>query len=326
MLLFSFLCLCKHPLFQTYASKVERYLKTPSIKKQFEALYNDKCDEDKIEKNKRRLKRQTRQLYSAPKLISLPTTSSAKIEITNIKDIIFDHANELHHLHQRGDDSSTEQLEAMSKGLPCILDLDNLKDTNEKAFDFYEDILNLVESKEFMLNTANALKISEGDYVYQVWLPLLSKLFNINKNIEFDLVCGEGCLRGATNKKISSDKSKLAREGNEAKVALQKIYNSTDNDSIKSKAWLCQYVGLKCIFSTIHATKHQYHAIIPEFSLSFPTSFLSSDGINSIKCLFSLRDSVETAALDIKKSSIKTKKGLLQQITPVDAYLSLLKD
>ncbi|KAG2201163.1 hypothetical protein INT46_007630 [Mucor plumbeus] len=283
-------CLCRHPQIQIYASKVERYLKTPSIKKQFEALYNGKCDEEKIEKNKRRLNRQTRLISqseviledrnsllelegqlsstescstpeltslpttsSAPELTSLLTTSSAKTEMRNIKEIIFNHAKELHHLYQRGDDLSTEQLEAMSKGLSCILDLgepekegtlrslfsddlwtkliakyinrfktatsvidipllnkwsyiinlynhqnsvckakkflnqlksqDDLKDTHQKIFDFYEEILILVESKEFMLNTINALKVSERDYVYQIWLPLLSKLFNINKNI-----------------------------------------------------------------------------------------------------------------------------------------------
>jgi hypothetical protein len=60
---------------------------------------------------------------------------------------------------------------------------DDLKDAHQKIFDFYEEILILVESKEFMLNTTNALKVSERDYVYQIWLPLLSKLFNINKNI-----------------------------------------------------------------------------------------------------------------------------------------------
>lgn len=442
-------CLCRHPQIQTYASNVERYLKTPSIKKQFEALYNDKCDEEKIKKNKRKLNRQTRLIsqtevmledrnnllelegqlsntesYSASKLTSLPTTSSsAKIEMRNVKEIIFNHAKELHRLYQRGDDLSTEQLEAMSKGLSCILDLsepekegtlrclfsddlwtkliakytnrfktapsvidvslidkwsyiinlynhqnsvrkaklflnqlkcqDNLKDTSEKVFDFYEEILILVESKEFMLNTTNALKISERDYVYQIWLPLFSKLFNINKNIvriktgetvpentteskadlyhdhtnvvgfktdlrilvdfdeeEFDLVCGEGCLRDATDKKVGSDMSKLAREGKEVEVAIQQIYNSTDKDSIKSKAWLCQFIGPRCIFSTLHATKYQYHVIIPEFSLSFATSFLGSDGINSIKCLFNFRDSVETAALAIKKILRENKEKI----------------
>jgi hypothetical protein len=143
---------------------------------------------------------------------------------------------------------------------------------------------------------------------------------------EFDLVCGEGCLHDATDKKVGSDMSKLAREGKEAEVAIQQIYNSRDKDSIKSRAWLCQFVDSQCIFSTLHATKHQYHVIIPEFSLSFPISFLGSDGINSIKCLFSFRDSVETAALAIKKISVKTKKRLLQQKLPVGAYLSLLKD
>ncbi|KAG2204323.1 hypothetical protein INT47_009365 [Mucor saturninus] len=351
---------------------------------------------------------------SAPELTSLPTISSAKIEIRNIKEIIFNHATKLHRLYQRGDDLSNEQLEAMSKGLSCTLDLgepetegtlrclfpedvwttliakytlryktvpsvidisliekwnyimnlynhqngvrgakkylnqlksqDNLKDVNEKVFDLYEEILFLVESKDFMLNTRNSSKISERDYIYQIWLPLLSKLCNINKNIvriktgetvsenttvskanlyhnhtnivgfktdlrilvdfddeEFDLVCGEGCLRDASDKKISSDTSKLAREAKEAEVAIQHIYNSTDKDFIKSRAWLCQFIGPQCIFSTIHATKHQYHVVIPEFSLSFPTSFLGSDGINSIKCLFTFRDSVEKAALAIKK-------------------------
>ncbi|KAL7320744.1 hypothetical protein PS15m_000604 [Mucor circinelloides] len=31
-----------------------------------------------------------------------------------------------------------------------------------------------------MLNITNASKISGPDYVYQIWLPLFSKLFNIN--------------------------------------------------------------------------------------------------------------------------------------------------
>ncbi|KAG2204324.1 hypothetical protein INT47_009366 [Mucor saturninus] len=31
-------CLCRYPQIQSYASEVERYLKTPSIKRQFEAL------------------------------------------------------------------------------------------------------------------------------------------------------------------------------------------------------------------------------------------------------------------------------------------------
>lgn len=61
--------------------------------------------------------------YSAPKLTSLLTTSSAKIEMRDIKEIIFNHAKELHYLYQRSDDLSTEQLEAISKGLSCILDL-----------------------------------------------------------------------------------------------------------------------------------------------------------------------------------------------------------
>ncbi|RCI00033.1 hypothetical protein CU098_011454, partial [Rhizopus stolonifer] len=261
--------LCRYPHVQTYASKVERYLKTPSVKEQFESLYNDRYEEEKIKKNKQRLNRQTclisqsevmlenqssllelerqlRNTVSGSILESTPlltTTCSANTEIRNIKEIIFSHAKGLHQLYQHGDDLSTEQLEAMSKGLSCILDLgepekegtlrylfsddlwtkltakytnlfkavppvidvsltdkwsyiinlychqngirktkkflnqlksqDNLKETDEKVFDFYEEILILVESKEFLLNARNALKVSERDYVYQIWLPLL---------------------------------------------------------------------------------------------------------------------------------------------------------
>jgi hypothetical protein len=441
-------CLCRHPDVQTYASKVERYLKTPCVKEEFEALYNYRCEEEKVKKYKRRLNRQTRfisqseviledrsrllelerqlsdtETASISETTSLPTTSSAEIEVRNIKETIFNHGKVLHRLYQRGDDLSTEELEAMSKGLSCILDLgepekegalrclfsddiwtkltakytklfktapsvidtsltdkwnyiislyalqngirkakkflnqlksqDNLKDTDEKVFDFYEEILILVESKEFMLNTKNASKISERDYDYQIWLPLLSKLFDINKNIvriktgetvpentteskanlyhdhaniigfktdmrilvdveeeEFDLVCGEGCLQHATDEKVGSDMSKLLREGKEAEVAIQEVYDSTSQDSVKSRAWLCQFVGLQCKFSTLHATKHQYHVNVPEFSLSFPSSFLGSDGINSIKCLFDFRDSVERSALALKRIIRENKERI----------------
>lgn len=119
---------------------------------------------------------------------------------------------------------------------------------------------------------------------------------------KFDLVYSEGCLCDVINKKACSDMSNLAREGKKAEVAIQQIYNSMDKDSIKSRAWLCQFVGPQCIFSTLYATNYQYHFIIPEFSLSFPTGFLGSDGINSIKCLFSFRESVERDALAIKNS------------------------
>lgn len=130
---------------------MERYLKTPSIKKQFEEFYIDKCDEEKMEKNKRRFNRQTRLISqiavlledrnslleleaqlnytessSAPELALLPTKSSTKSEMRNIQEILFNHAKDLHQLYQRGDDLSlAEQLEAMSKGLSCILSFES---------------------------------------------------------------------------------------------------------------------------------------------------------------------------------------------------------
>ncbi|GAA5815539.1 hypothetical protein MFLAVUS_009051 [Mucor flavus] len=125
--------------------------------------------------------------YSAPKLTSLPTTSSsAKIEMRNVKEIIFNHAKELHRLYQRGDDLSTEQLEAMSKGETVP------ENKTESKTNLYHDRTNVVGFK-------TDLRI----------------LVDFDEE-EFDLVCGEGCLRDATDKKVGSDMSKLAREGKES--------------------------------------------------------------------------------------------------------------
>lgn len=123
---------------------MECYLKTLSVKKHFEELYNDKCDQMKVEKNKRRLNQQillisqsdvtqenqNRLLELEEQLsnlespsVSISTTLSSKNEMEDIKEIIFNHGKWLHHLYQWGNGLSTSQLEAMSKGLSCILDL-----------------------------------------------------------------------------------------------------------------------------------------------------------------------------------------------------------
>jgi fido (protein-threonine AMPylation protein) len=90
---------------------VERYLKTPCIKEKFEALYNDRCEEQKVKKNKRRLNRQTRLISQSEVMLEdrsrllelerqLSNTEMAEIEIRNIKEILFNHAKELHRLYQ----------------------------------------------------------------------------------------------------------------------------------------------------------------------------------------------------------------------------------
>ncbi|KAG1179359.1 hypothetical protein G6F70_001127 [Rhizopus microsporus] len=200
---------------------------TLSVKKHFEELYNDKCDQMKVEKNKRRLNQQillisqsdvtqenqNRLLELEEQLsnlespsVSISTTLSSKNEMEDIKEIIFNHD-----LWAK----LTAKYISRFKALPTVVDVslvdkwayiinmynqlngvckakkhlnhlknqDNLEDTIEKVFDFFEEILILVESKEFMLNTTNFSKVSEEDYVYQIWLPLFSKLFNINKSI-----------------------------------------------------------------------------------------------------------------------------------------------
>lgn len=54
--------------------------------------------------------------------------------------------------------------------------------------------------------------------------------FKTDLRILIDLVCGKWSLSHATDKKVSSDMSKLAREGKEAKTAIRQIYDSSDQD------------------------------------------------------------------------------------------------
>ncbi|KAI8366235.1 hypothetical protein BD560DRAFT_425011 [Blakeslea trispora] len=57
------------------------------------------------------------------------------------------------------------------------LESDNVK--QERTLIFLNEVLFQIESKQFMLSQNN----SERDYVYQLWFPVLTKLFFINNVI-----------------------------------------------------------------------------------------------------------------------------------------------
>lgn len=52
-----------------------------------------------------------------------------------------------------------------------------------RILDLFREIIYQVNSKRFMLNHDNRSKISERDFVYQLWLPVFSKTFSINKEV-----------------------------------------------------------------------------------------------------------------------------------------------
>ncbi|KAI9469680.1 MAG: hypothetical protein EXX96DRAFT_464587, partial [Benjaminiella poitrasii] len=70
----------------------------------------------------------------------------------------------------------------------------------QHILDFFSNILYLVDANQFIFEPSNHTKVSERDFAYQIWLPLLKKLFHINN----DLVrtkAGETVLSGSTYSK-----------------------------------------------------------------------------------------------------------------------------
>lgn len=248
------------------------------------------------------------------------------------------HAKQLY--MENGDDGMNE-----ARKYICRLQLKDIRETDARMLDFFQSLISLHQANSFMLDKRNESKVSERDYLYQLWLPIFRSLFNINNNTvriktgetvlqgsseakaalyadqthvigfkidlrilldigqeEFDLVCGEGCLESAEDDKVTSDRSKLLREGKETEKGISEILDSSEED-IKSQAWCIQFIGKTCHFFTIYPTKHGYHVNIPQFSLSFPYSFFKSDNLQAFNHLFNFRDDVEKLALAIKRNT-----------------------
>ena len=77
----------------------------------------------------------------------------------------------------------------------CKLKLASTSIKQERTFDFLNEVLFQIESKQF-INENNSNKISERDYAYQLWIPILTKLFFINDMVRIKI--GETVLAGTT--------------------------------------------------------------------------------------------------------------------------------
>ncbi|KAG1465757.1 hypothetical protein G6F56_004824 [Rhizopus delemar] len=223
----------------------------------------------------------------------------------------------------------------------CKLKLASTTVKQERTLDFLNEVLFQIESKQFMFNENNSNKISERDYAYQLWLPVLNKLFFINnmvrikigetvlagttfaksllyedsnnvvgfkvdvrilvdyKDEEFDLMCGEACHHDASDIKSRTDASKLIREGKEMQRNLAHIFYDENN---VGNVWMIQIKGTKCSFSTIHPTPYHYHVNVPQFEISFPTSYSLLDEINYnfIGPLLAFKASIEKLAVEVE--------------------------
>lgn len=78
-----------------------------------------------------------------------------------------------------------------------------LADSTYQIYKFYECIFDTIQNSQLILNPPTAeMKFTEGDYTYQIWLPLIKKLFNINgDNSNVRLKVAESVLDNSTDDK-----------------------------------------------------------------------------------------------------------------------------
>ncbi|KAI8884185.1 hypothetical protein K501DRAFT_182899 [Backusella circina FSU 941] len=74
------------------------------------------------------------------------------------------------------------------------------------------------------------------------------------------------------------------------------------DENIVGNVWMIQIKGTKCSFSTIHPTPYHYHVNVPQFEISFPTSYSLLDEIhyNLIGPLLAFKASIEKLAVEVE--------------------------
>jgi hypothetical protein len=84
----------------------------------------------------------------------------------------------------------------------CRLQLQNIRESDSRMLDFFQSLISLHQGNKFMLDTNNESKVSERDYLYQLWLPIFRNLFNIN-NSTVRIKTGETVLEGSSEAKAA---------------------------------------------------------------------------------------------------------------------------
>ncbi|KAG1551416.1 hypothetical protein G6F51_001854 [Rhizopus arrhizus] len=316
------------------------------------------------------------------------TSASSKLDknTKSLKETLYACREEIHERYKQGKSLIGDELKTMKYGLSCILDLSETRENvtrclfepkvwsrivnNNKKFimkipklekslqEKWEaittliiNILCLVDANQFILEPSNYTKVSERDFAYQIWLPLLKKLFHINNDL-VRIKVRETVLSGSTYSKadlypnydiivgfrvdirvifdfkqdefdIACGESCISLPGQnklehdkskllrEGKL-MQTILQNVIMDPKESISWMLQLSGLTCSFSTSHNTKYSEYHVNGFFSV--------------IEKLFMFRNSVEKTAHKLN-NSIRTRldkhqERSLQNLNAKDVGLS----
>jgi hypothetical protein len=231
-----------------------------------------------------------------------------------------------------------------ARHLICTLKLASATVQQDRTLDLLNEVIFQIESKQFMFDETNSKKLSERDFAYQLWLPLLSKLFFINNIVRIKV--GETVLAGTSFSKSllyhdaenvvgfkvdirilvdykkdefdlmcgeacsqNAGDDKVQNDGSklirEGKEMQRSLQHVFYDESNVGYVWMVQVKGPKCSFSTLHPTQYCYHVSIPQFEISFPTAYSLLDE-NANKFIARLL----TFRSSVEKSAVEVEKKL----------------
>jgi hypothetical protein len=190
----------------------------------------------------------------------------------------------------------------------------SVKDINivdYKTYKLLDYVLEMIDDSQHILNPSNISSLTEGDYTYQVWLPLFKRLFAIGES-GIRLKAGESVSEDTTNEKwqiysdnfsgiigfkvdirflhdyddqeydlcniefclLNEDDEKV--QGDKGKLAREGKFNTSSiyqvvEDKSSTSSWVIQASGHCATFSTIVYASKNLLVLVPQFNIKYPT-------------------------------------------------------
>lgn len=164
---------------------------------------------------------------------------------------------------------------------------------------YINDLVRIKIGETVLARTTFARSLFCEDANNAIGFKVDARILRDYKDQEFDLSCGEASRHDASDTKSRTDASELVREGEEMQRNLAHLFYDQD---IVGNVWMIQIKGTKCNFSSIHSTPYHYHVNVPQFEVSFPTSYSLLEAVNHkfIESLVGFKASIEKLAIEVE--------------------------
>ncbi|CAO3655131.1 unnamed protein product [Mucor hiemalis] len=209
------------------------------------------------------------------------------------------------HLHmENGDDGMNE-----ARKYICRLQLKNIREKDARMLNFFQSLISLHKANSFMLDKRYESKVSERDYLYQLWLPIFRSLFNINNNT-VGIKTNETVLQGSSEAKAAlyADQTHVIGFKIDLRILLDMGQEEFDlvcgegclESAEDDKKLRAIETALKKI-SRVKLGVSVYWKDLP--FLHYSSNETRSDNLQAFNHLFNFRDDVEKLALAIKRNT-----------------------